>query len=57
MIINESGGRDRLQLAEVPIPNIRDDEVLVKIHATSVNPVDWRAGRRCCEGIFRLDSR
>jgi NADPH:quinone reductase-like Zn-dependent oxidoreductase len=49
VIINEYGGRDRLQLAEVPVPDIREDEVLVRIKATSVNPVDWKAR----EGMLR----
>lgn len=49
VIINGYGGRDRLKLAEVPLPDIRDDEVLVRIYATSVNPVDWKAR----EGMLR----
>ena len=32
---------DVLQLREVERPVVADDEVLVRVHATSVNPVDW----------------
>ncbi len=31
---------EKLELAEVPEPNIKDDEVLVEIHAASINQLD-----------------
>ena len=33
--------RDVLEQREVPIPEIADDQVLVKVHAVAVNPLDW----------------
>lgn len=30
-----------LQFKEVPVPALTDGEVLIKVHATSVNPLDW----------------
>jgi len=30
-----------LELAEIELPTIGDDDVLVRVHATSVNPADW----------------
>jgi len=40
--INEFGGRDKLHLMDLPIPEPRDSEVLVRIKAAGVNPVDWK---------------
>lgn len=34
------GGPEVLQYEVVPIPEIRDDEILIRVAATSVNPVD-----------------
>ena len=43
IIINEFGGRDKLQLADVPLPEIKEDEILVAVKAAGVNPVDYKA--------------
>jgi NADPH:quinone reductase-like Zn-dependent oxidoreductase len=41
-IVNERyGSPDVLELREVDKPVVGDDQVLVRVHATSVNPVDW----------------
>ena len=36
------GGPEVLEMVEVPLPEISDDEVLVKVVTASVNPVDWK---------------
>ena len=36
------GGVDQLRYEEVPAPEPGPDEVLVKVAATSVNPIDWK---------------
>ena len=36
------GGPDVLALDDVPIPEIGPGEVLVKVHASSINPADWK---------------
>jgi NADPH:quinone reductase-like Zn-dependent oxidoreductase len=47
IIINEFGGTDKLIYTELPIPVVKEDEVLVKVEALSINPVDvkTRAGK------------
>lgn len=47
VIINQYGSAQVLQYADVERPQIKPDQLLVKVYATSVNPVDWkiRAGQ------------
>src|ERR1700730_10333497 len=48
VVIHEFGGRDRLELADVPDPRLLPDGVRIGIRAAGVNPVDWktREGRQ-----------
>lgn len=48
VVVREHGGPDVLQLAEIPRPVLRADEVLVEVGACSINHLDiWvREGRR-----------
>lgn len=41
IVYTDYGPPDVLELAEVEEPTLKDDEVLVKAHAASVNPADW----------------
>ncbi len=41
VMIRKYGGPEVLELAEVPAPKAKDNEVVVQVAATSVNPVDW----------------
>lgn len=49
------GSPDVLELTDVAKPTPADDEVLVKVHAISVNPLDWHY-LRGSPYIMRLDS-
>lgn len=42
MIIRAFGGPEVFEATELGQPKLRADEVLVKVHATSVNPVDYK---------------
>src|SRR5262245_60590389 len=39
--IHEYGGPEVLRYEDAPMPVIGPDEVLIQVHASSVNPVDW----------------
>lgn len=41
IILSHYGPPQALQIKEVPKPNPGDNQVLVKVHATAVNDVDW----------------
>jgi NADPH:quinone reductase-like Zn-dependent oxidoreductase len=40
--IREFGGRDKLELLDVPEPTVPPDAVNIRIRAAGVNPVDWK---------------
>ncbi len=40
--IHEFGGPDVLELDDIEVPQPKDDEVLIKVYASSVNPVDQK---------------
>jgi NADPH:quinone reductase-like Zn-dependent oxidoreductase len=40
--VEQLGGADRLRLVETEVPNPAPTEVLVRVHAAGVNPVDWK---------------
>jgi NADPH:quinone reductase-like Zn-dependent oxidoreductase len=50
IILNEAGGVDKLQLADTEKPQIKSNEVLVKVKAIGINPVDVNA--RAYDGVL-----
>jgi alcohol dehydrogenase len=41
-IIDRYGSADRVRSSEVPDPEMREDDVLIEIHAAGVNPLDYK---------------
>lgn len=41
IVIEEYGHKEQLKEKEIPLPKIEDNQVLVEVYATSINPVDW----------------
>jgi NADPH:quinone reductase-like Zn-dependent oxidoreductase len=41
--IHEKGAIDNIQIEELPIPSIQSNQVLIKVKACGINPVDWKS--------------
>jgi NADPH:quinone reductase-like Zn-dependent oxidoreductase len=48
IVIHKYGGPRVLKYEDAPQPEPKEDELLIRIHAASINPVDWqiRSGKR-----------
>ena len=49
-IVDRYGSADRVRASEVPDPEMREDDVLIEIHAAGVNPLDSKIR----DGAFKL---
>lgn len=39
-VVYQDKGKAAIQ--EVPVPKLRDDQILVKVNAVGINPTDWK---------------
>jgi len=42
VIYNRYGSIDDLQMVEVDMPTIKPNELLIKVRAVAINPLDWK---------------
>lgn len=42
IVIDQYGGKEQLKERELDRPSIKADQVLLEVHATSINPIDWK---------------
>ena len=55
VIAEQYGGPEVLQLADdLPVPGIGPNGVLIRVYATSVNPVDWKLRSGWLSGYWKL---
>jgi NADPH:quinone reductase-like Zn-dependent oxidoreductase len=54
VIAETYGGPEVLELADVPAPQVGPNGVLVRVHASSVNPVDWKLRKGMLSGMWKL---
>jgi NADPH:quinone reductase-like Zn-dependent oxidoreductase len=52
--IHSYGGPEVLKFEDVSRPALNDDDVLIKVLAAGVNPVDWKIRQGYMEGMFTL---
>ena len=48
--VDRFGGPEELRLMTVEVPHPRPDELLIRVAAASINPVDWKIRRRGYDG-------
>lgn len=41
--VHHWGGSESLQIDEIPVPEPKSNEVLIRVRAAGVNPIDWKA--------------
>jgi NADPH:quinone reductase-like Zn-dependent oxidoreductase len=50
--IREFGGREKLERMDFPVPEVGKGEVLVRVKAAGVNPVDWKIREGWLKDLF-----
>lgn len=50
--LQEYGGPETLEVTERPEPKVAPDQVLVRVRAAGVNPVDWKAASGGLDAIY-----
>lgn len=52
IVINQYGGSEGLQEENVKLPALKEDQVLVQVKATSINPIDWKLREGYLQQMF-----
>ncbi len=51
--IEEFGGPEVLKIDDVPVPQVKPEQVLIKVVAAGVNPVDWKIREGYLSAAFK----
>jgi NADPH:quinone reductase-like Zn-dependent oxidoreductase len=51
---HDYGGPEALVFEEAPLPKPEPDDILIRVHAASVNPADWKVRAGFMRGVVRL---
>src|SRR5580658_10522345 len=52
--IHRFGEPEVMIYEDAPMPQIGDDELLVKLYASGVNPIDWKVRKGLRQGYYQL---
>ena len=55
VVLHEYGGPEKLQYEDFPDPVPGDGEVLIRVSATSINPIDWKMRSGVAKEHFPVD--
>src|SRR5207244_10047018 len=55
VVLHEYGGPDKLKYEDVPDPVAKEGQVLVRVAATSVNPIDYKMRSGAVKDFFPLE--
>lgn len=54
ILADKYGGPEVLELDDVDVPGLGPNGVLVRVHASSVNPIDWKLRKGLLAPLFKL---
>ncbi|WLV24608.1 NADP-dependent oxidoreductase [Aciduricibacillus chroicocephali] len=55
IVIEQYGGEEQLIDKDLPKPEINENQVLIEMHATSINPIDWKLREGHLKDFIKLD--
>ena len=55
VVIEAYGGKEQLKEAQVVLPELKANQLLVKVAATSINPIDWKLREGYLKPMFDWD--
>lgn len=54
LLFRDHGGPEAMTIADAPPPAPGADDVLVEVHAASLNPIDWKLRAGLLRGVFEV---
>ncbi|MDX1957505.1 MAG: NADP-dependent oxidoreductase [Leptospiraceae bacterium] len=53
--IESYGNAEQIKIGEFKVPEVLEDEILVEIHASSINPIDWKVREGKAKALFKYN--